>query len=262
MANTDVSQYNPDALSHVFELHAVTRAFGAARAVDDLSLQFHQGQTSVLIGSSGSGKSTVLRLLIGLEWPTSGTVLHQGQAVTRDNILSIRRQVGYVIQEGGLFPHLTVTGNLALLPRYLGWSKAAIDARIGELVELTHLYPELLPRFPAELSGGQRQRVALMRALMLDPPTLLLDEPLGALDPLVRYYLQEELKQIFSKLDKTVILVTHDMAEAAFFSDRLILMRAGKILQQGTIADFQHRPADAFVKEFLAAHRAVPGDTA
>jgi osmoprotectant transport system ATP-binding protein len=149
-----------------------------------------------------------------------------------------------------------------LLPRHLGWSVSRVRDRARELAALAHLHEDLLVRFPAELSGGQRQRVALMRALMLDPPTLLLDEPLGALDPLVRHGLQDELRDIFARLGKTVIMVTHDMAEAAFFSDRLILMRRGRIIQDGSLGDFQRAPADDFVREFLAAHRNLPGSDA
>ncbi len=245
-----------------FVLQGVTRAFGVVRAVDDVSLAFPRGRTSILIGSSGSGKSTVLRLLVGLEWPNAGQVFCDGEPLRRDTLLAVRRRVGYVIQEGGLFPHLTVLGNLSLLSRHLGWSKTRIRERTFELAELTHLHADLLPRFPAELSGGQRQRVALMRALMLDPPTLLLDEPLGALDPLVRHNLQDDLREIFERLGKTVIMVTHDMAEAAFFGTRLILMRRGQVLQDGSLEDFRNAPADDFVREFLAAHRNLPGGTA
>lgn len=245
-----------------FALQGVTCAFGAVRALDEVSVAFPRGQSSVLIGSSGSGKSTLLRLLIGMEWPVSGNVLCDGEPLRRDALLEVRRRVGYVIQEGGLFPHLTVLGNLALLPRHLGWNASRVLERTRELAALAHLHEDLLSRFPAELSGGQRQRVALIRALMLDPPTLLLDEPLGALDPLVRHELQDELREIFARLGKTVIMVTHDMAEAAFFSDRLILMRRGRIIQDGSLEDFQRAPADDFVREFLAAHRNLPGSSA
>jgi osmoprotectant transport system ATP-binding protein len=242
-----------------FALQDVTCAFDDVRALDEVSVAFPRGHTSVLIGSSGSGKSTLLRLLIGLEWPASGDLFCDGEPLQRGALPEVRRRVGYVIQEGGLFPHLTVLGNLALLPRHLGWKVSQVRERAHGLAALTHLHEDLLDRFPAELSGGQRQRVALMRALMLDPPTLLLDEPLGALDPLVRHGLQDELREIFARLGKTVIMVTHDMAEAAFFSDRLILMRRGRIVQDGSIEDFQRAPADAFVREFLAAHRNLPG---
>ncbi len=245
-----------------FSLHAVTRAYGAVRAVDALTLEFARGHTTVLIGSSGCGKSTVLRLLVGLEWPDAGEVRRDGVALHRERILQERRQVGYVIQEGGLFPHLTVLGNLGLLPRHLGWNRARIHERAIELAELAHLPADLLARFPAELSGGQRQRVALMRALMHDPPTLLLDEPFGALDPLVRHGLQDELRAIFRRLGKTVIMVTHDLAEAAFFSDRLVLMRHGRAVQDGSLDDFRRAPADDFVLAFLAAQRGLPEPSA
>jgi osmoprotectant transport system ATP-binding protein len=241
-----------------FALENVTRAWGDVRAVDGVTLDFARGVITVLIGSSGSGKSTLLRLLIGLEWPDSGEVRRDGEPLDRHRILQLRRGVGYVIQEGGLFPHLTVLGNLALLPRQIGWSRERIAARTRELAALTHLDEGLLDRFPAELSGGQRQRVALMRALMPDPETLLLDEPLGALDPLVRHELQDELREIFTNLGKTVILVTHDLAEAAFFSRRLILMRQGRVVQDGDLDAFRRAPADAFVTRFIAAHRDLP----
>lgn len=245
-----------------FSLVAVSRIFGAVRAVDDVSLEFARGQTTILIGTSGSGKSTLLRLLVGLEWPDAGEVRCEGEPLRRARVASVRRSVGYVIQEGGLFPHLTVLGNLALLPHHLGWNRARIHERVLELAELTHLHESQFARFPAELSGGQRQRVALMRALMLDPPTLLLDEPLGALDPLVRHGLQDELREIFRRLGKTAIMVTHDLAEAAFFSSRLVLMRRGRVIQDGSIEDFRRAPADDFVHEFLAAHRDLPdGET-
>jgi osmoprotectant transport system ATP-binding protein len=240
----------------------VTRAWGEVRAVDDVSLDFDRGRTTILIGTSGSGKSTVLRLLIALEWPDAGQVLLDGEPLQRAHVLEVRRRVGYVIQEGGLFPHLTVLGNVALLPHHLGWKRAWIRERALELAELTHLRESQFRRFPAELSGGQRQRVALMRALMLDPPTLLLDEPLGALDPLVRHGLQDELREIFRGLGKTVIMVTHDLAEAAFFSNRLVLMRRGRVIQDGGIEDFRRAPANDFVREFLAAHRGLPGAAA
>jgi osmoprotectant transport system ATP-binding protein len=242
----------------VFALQGVTRAFGEVRAVDDVSLGFERGRTAILIGSSGSGKSTVLRLLIGLEWPAAGEVRCDGVPLRRDTVLAVRRRVGYVIQEGGLFPHLSVLGNLALLPRHLDWDRRRVLERARVLAELTHLPETLLTRFPAELSGGQRQRVALMRALMLDPPTLLLDEPLGALDPLVRHDLQDDLRDIFERLGKTVIMVTHDLAEAAFFSRRLILMRHGRVMQDGSLDEFRRKPAADFVREFLAAHRNLP----
>jgi osmoprotectant transport system ATP-binding protein len=248
---------SPDS-DYAFSLVGATRAWGAMRALDDVTLEFPRGGITVLIGSSGSGKSTLLRLLIGLEWPDAGEVRCDGVPLQRDRVLEVRRRVGYVIQEGGLFPHLTVLGNLGLLPRHLGWNAVRVSDRAHELAALAHLREEILTRFPAELSGGQRQRVALMRALMLDPPTLLLDEPLGALDPLVRHGLQDELRDIFRRLGKTVIMVTHDLAEAAFFSNRLVLMRRGRVVQDGSLDDYRRAPADDFVREFLIAHRDLP----
>lgn len=241
-----------------FAMQHVSKRYGEVVALDDVSLDFGAGETTALIGSSGSGKSTVLRLLLGLELPDSGEVTVDGRPLHPAQVLPLRQRVGYVVQEGGLFPHLTVLGNLALLPRHLGWKAARISARVDELAALTHLPGDVLARYPAELSGGQRQRVALMRALMADPDALLLDEPLGALDPVVRYELQDELKQWFQSLGKTVIIVTHDLAEAAWFADRLILMRQGAVVQDGTLADLRDRPADGFVTRFVEARRDLP----
>jgi osmoprotectant transport system ATP-binding protein len=161
-----------------------------------------------------------------------------------------------VIQEGGLFPHLSVRDNVTVMARYLRRDAGWIETRLAELARLVQLPAALMPRFPAELSGGQRQRVSLMRALMLDPDLLLLDEPLGALDPMIRYQLQQELKDIFSELGKTVVLVTHDLAEAAFFSSTLVLMRDGRIVQTGSLEALARNPADPFVHTFLRAQRA------
>jgi osmoprotectant transport system ATP-binding protein len=162
-----------------------------------------------------------------------------------------------VIQDGGLFPHLRVIDNLGLLPRHLRWDRARILTRARELLEPMQLPVELLQRYPDELSGGQRQRVALMRALMIDPPALLMDEPLGALDPLVRFELQQRLQELFKVLRKTVILVTHDLAEAAFLAPRLIMMQSGQVVQSGTAADMLHRPVNDFVRRFVAAYRSA-----
>jgi osmoprotectant transport system ATP-binding protein len=241
-----------------FALERVSKRHGTVVALDNVSLGFTSGSTTALIGSSGAGKSTVLRLLLGLDWPDQGVVRTAGRPLQRADVLALRQRVGYVIQDGGLFPHLTVLGNLALLPRHLGWRHERIQARAQELAELTHLSEDVLLRYPAELSGGQRQRVALMRGLMMNPDALLLDEPLGALDPLMRHELQDELKRIFDQLGKTVIIVTHDLAEAAWFAERLVLMQEGKVLQDGQLDDFLNRPADAFVTRFVQAQRRLP----
>ncbi|HET6552896.1 MAG TPA: ATP-binding cassette domain-containing protein [Dyella sp.] len=253
-----------DAGAHAadFALKGVTRRYGTVTALDDVSLSFAAGSTTALIGGSGAGKSTVLRLLLGLDWPDQGEVRAWGQPLQRQHVLSLRQRVGYVIQEGGLFPHLTVLGNLALQPRYLRWNAQRIGERARELAELTRLPADTLQRYPLELSGGQRQRVALMRGLMLDPDALLLDEPLGALDPIVRHELQDELKQLFAQLRKTVIVVTHDLAEAVWFAERLVLMRDGRVVQQGSYDDLRHRPVDGFVETFVRSQRRLPDDGA
>ena len=239
----------------MFELHSVTKRYDGGPALDDVGLVLPAGQTTVLVGPSGCGKTTLLKLLVGLLTPDAGTVEFHGEALTRANVLLLRRRMGYVIQEGGLFPHLSARRNVTLMAEYLGWRPESVAARVDELAALVQLPAELLARYPAQLSGGQRQRVALMRALMLDPEALLLDEPLGALDPMIRYELQEELRDIFRRLRKTVVLVTHDMAEAAFFGDRIVLLRDGRIVQLGTVDDFTRRPADPFVTRFLRAQR-------
>ena len=163
--------------------------------------------------------------------------------------------MGYVIQEGGLFPHLTAQENVSLVARHIGWNRDRIRNRIGELCELTKFPVDALDRFPAQISGGQKQRVSLMRALMLDPDILLLDEPLGALDPLIRFELQTDLKEVFQILGKTVVMVTHDIGEAGFFEDTIILLRDGRIMQQGTLSDLVKKPADPFVTLFIKAQR-------
>jgi osmoprotectant transport system ATP-binding protein len=175
--------------------------------------------------------------------------------LTVERLPALRQRMGYVIQDGGLFPHLTARQNVELLARHLGRPRDRISARTDELAALTHFPTDGLDRFPAQLSGGQRQRVSLMRALALDPDLLLLDEPLGALDPLIRAGLQADLKQIFSSLQKTVVLVTHDLGEAGFLGDRLVLLRDGAIVQAGTLAELVRAPADPFVTRFINAQR-------
>jgi len=196
-------------------------------------------------------------LLLGLEWPDSGQILFDGEVLSRARRESVRHRIGYVIQDGGLFPHLNARQNLALLPRHLGWARPRIDARARALLELMQLPASVLDRYPGELSGGQRQRVAVMRALMTDPPALLLDEPLGALDPLVRFDLQEGLQQLFSTLKKTVILVTHDLAEAAYLAPRLLLLQDGRVIQDGTVEQLLTQPANDFVRRFVASFRVL-----
>jgi osmoprotectant transport system ATP-binding protein len=241
----------------VLELRAISKSFDRAPALASIDLVVPSGRTTVLIGPSGSGKSTLLRLMMGLIRADRGTVRFDAQEVTPATAPLLRRRMGYVIQSGGLFPHLTARGNIALMARYLGWDGARIAARVEALAALTRFPADGLDRYPAQLSGGQRQRVGLMRALMLDPDVLLLDEPLGALDPIIRRDLQTELKEIFAALGKTVVLVTHDIGEAGYFGDLIVLLQGGRIVQQGTLAELLERPADGFVERFITAQRSL-----
>ncbi|MEM7473690.1 MAG: ATP-binding cassette domain-containing protein [Planctomycetota bacterium] len=237
-------------------LENVSKSYGDNQVLAPLSLEIAEGQTMVLIGPSGCGKSTLLRVLIGLIPSDTGEVRFCGETMTNENALTMRHSMGYVLQDGGLFPHLTVEDNATIMARHLGkMSSDDIQKRLLELADLTKLPKQALNRFPNQISGGQRQRVAMMRALMLDPPLLLLDEPMGALDPLVRYELQEDLKQIFSELKKTVVLVTHDMGEAGFFGEDVLLMSGGRIVQRGTLSDFTNNPSEEFVSTFITAQR-------
>ena len=233
----------------------VSKRYSETVALAPLTFAFRPQATTVLIGPSGCGKSTVLRLLAGLVIPDTGRVIINDVELTDANFSGLRQQMGYVIQDGGLFPHLTARDNVTLLARYLRQGNVAMKQRLASLAELVRLPAAFLDRYPQQLSGGQRQRVALMRALMLDPPLLLLDEPLGALDPITRYALQGELKIIFSQLNKTVVLVTHDLHEAAYFADQIVLMRDGQVIQTGRTEDFQDRPIVPFVTEFVMAQR-------
>jgi osmoprotectant transport system ATP-binding protein len=244
-------------VSALVKLEDVSKRYGDAIALYPTNLSVQSAKTTVLIGPSGCGKSTLLRLIIHLIEPDFGSIELNGKPVTPDNINALRRRIGYVIQEGGLFPHLTARANVLLMARHIGKSQEETQNRLLELSELTRFSENLLSRYPLELSGGQRQRVSLMRALMLSPELLLLDEPLGALDPLVRAALQKDLKEIFMRLGQTVLFVTHDLAEAIYFADQIVLMNEGRIVQQGTITDLRERPADPFVSEFINAQRGV-----
>ncbi len=241
----------------VIELDGVTKRYGDTKVLENVDLGFASGQTTVLIGPSGCGKSTLLRLVVGLVEADAGEVRFEGEILSPCNIQQLRRRMGYVIQEGGLFPHLTAAGNTTLMARRTGMTDAQIRERLHALAELTQLPTETLDRYPAELSGGQRQRVSLLRALMLDPDVLLMDEPLGALDPMIRAELQEQLREIFVQLDKTVVLVTHDLDEAAYFADRVVLLRAGRIEQQGRVTELLNEPKSEFVTAFVQAQRSV-----
>ncbi len=244
-------------MNAIVQLREVSKAFGAAAALHPCDLSFERGKTTVLIGPSGCGKSTLLRLIIGLLEPDGGTIQFNGALITFENIADLRRRIGYVIQDGGLFPHLTARQNVLLMATHLKRPAAEMNGRLKELCALTRFPQAALDRYPIELSGGQRQRISLMRALALSPELLLLDEPLGALDPLVRAALQKDLKEIFTRLQQTAILVTHDLAEAAYLGDAIVLMNEGRVVQIGTLEDLRTRPASAFVTEFISAQRGL-----
>jgi len=244
-------------MSALVKLEDVSKRYGDAIALYTTNLSVESGKTTVLIGPSGCGKSTLLRLIIRLIEPDSGSIEFNGEPITAENINVVRHRIGYVIQEGGLFPHLTARANVLLMARHIGNPQEETHNRLLELSELTRFSEKLLPRYPVELSGGQRQRISLMRALMLSPELLLLDEPLGALDPLVRASLQKDLKEIFTRLGQTVLFVTHDLAEAIYFADQIVLMNEGRIVQKGTITDLREKPADPFVREFMNAQRGI-----
>lgn len=239
------------------QLIGVGKSFGNSAGLHPTDLEFLPGLTTAVIGPSGCGKSTLLRLVIGLLEPDQGRILFEGTELNQSNAPQIRRRIGYVIQEGGLFPHLTARGNILLMARHLQRERSEMESRLEELCALSQLPRTALDRYPAELSGGQRQRVSLMRALMLSPDLLLLDEPLGALDPLVRSALQRDLKAIFARLHQSVVLVTHDLAEAAYLADEIVLMHEGRVVQRGRAAELRDQPANEFVSEFIHAQRSI-----
>lgn len=227
------------------------KKYGSKTILGPINTSFEEKKTHALLGSSGCGKTTLLKILLKLVPPTEGSVSIDFLPEYTDPHQNHFLKMGYVIQEGGLFPHLTAGQNIALMARQLNWSEDQIQTRAQELCRLVSISPELLSRYPQQLSGGQRQRIGIIRALMLDPPLLFLDEPLGALDPLVRNDLQSQLKEVFSELKKTVIFVTHDIFEAAKLGDSVRLLDQGKILQTGTYSDLAKTPSSSFVKEFI-----------
>ncbi len=240
----------------MIRFNAVTFAYdGDKTLLRDFTCHFPKGRCSVLIGPSGCGKSTLIRLITGLEKPSAGSVTFGDAVVSEATIGHIRRRLGYVIQEGGLFPNLTVAQNIRLAGRARGHEVDRGELR--RLAALTRLDEHLSDRYPRELSGGQRQRVSLMRALSSRPEVLLLDEPLGALDPMIRAEVQQTLKTLIDTLGVTVLMVTHDLAEAALFADEIFLMHEGAIVQRGTIRQLLHQPANGFVRRFVNSQRGV-----
>ena len=239
------------------ELSGIAKSFGDKPALKSIDLSLESGKSTALIGPSGCGKSTLLRIILGLIQPDAGNVSVDGEEVTPLTVERMRQQIGYVVQDGGLFPHLTAGENVTLMSRYLNRPADQISQRLTELCSLTHIEAPMLNRYPVELSGGQRQRIGLMRALALQPKLLLLDEPLGALDPIVRAGLQTDLKDIFDKMGQTVVFVTHDMGEAAYLAQHIVLLKDGEVVQQGSLQEFRDQPADPFVTQFLSAQRQI-----
>jgi len=236
----------------MIEFKAVSKHFGQSPAVEQISLQVPQGQLTVLIGTSGSGKSTTLKMINRLIEPDSGTILLAGEDIRTQPAEQLRRRIGYAIQSVGLFPHWTVEQNIAAVPVLLKWPAARIRDRVTELLDLLHLPANhFRQRYPQELSGGQQQRVGVARALAADPDVLLMDEPFGALDPVTRASLQQELARIQSLSGKTIILVTHDIDEALQLGQTIVLMDKGRIVQQGRPESFLLAPANDFVRDFV-----------
>lgn len=227
-------------------------------AVDNLDLVIETGMTVAMIGPSGCGKTTTMRMINRLETPTVGRVMVNGRDIAEMDQKQLRRSIGYVIQQVGLFPHMTIERNIATVPRLLGWDKAKTDRRIDELLDLVSLDPAVMRRrLPHELSGGQRQRVGFARALAADPAIMLMDEPFGAIDPITRVKLQDEFRQILKKVSKTVVIVTHDLDEAIKMGDKIAIMRDGRLLQYDTPEAILAAPASEFVENFLGSDRAI-----
>ncbi|MGB9358719.1 MAG: ABC transporter ATP-binding protein [Acidimicrobiia bacterium] len=244
----------------MIDLENLTKTFPGAQspAVDRLNLHVERGEIVVFVGPSGCGKTTTLKMINRLVEPTSGTIRIEGKSVEDVPVHELRRGIGYVIQQIGLFPHRTIRQNIGTVPGLLDWDKARINERVDELTELVALDPDMLDRYPAALSGGQRQRVGVARALAADPPVLLMDEPFGAVDPIVRAHLQDELLSLQQRLHKTIALVTHDIDEAIKLGDRVaILSEGGHLEQYGSPAEILREPANPFVADFLGTDRGI-----
>jgi osmoprotectant transport system ATP-binding protein len=227
-------------------------------AVDHLSLDIEEGETAVLVGPSGCGKTTTMKMLNRLEEPSSGKIFVDGQDVMSQDPVKLRRGIGYVIQTIGLMPHRTIAQNIATVPELLGWDDSRIKSRVGELAGLLELKTELLSRYPSELSGGQRQRVGVARALAADPPVMLMDEPFGAVDPIVRARLQDQFLDIQDRLKKTIVFVTHDIDEAIKMADRIAILNVGGVLEQyAPPREILRNPANDFVKQFIGSERGL-----
>jgi len=240
------------------ELREVTKRYGDTVAVDQLSFTAPAGRITVLIGPSGCGKTTSLRMVNRLIEPTAGEILIDGQNVLSEDATALRRRIGYVIQQVGLFPHRTIGENVATVPRLLGWPDARVRARVDELLQLIGFDPaRMRDRYPAQLSGGERQRVGVARAMAAEPPLMLMDEPFGAVDPIVRERLQNEFLELQRAQGITVIFVTHDIDEAIKLGDRVAIMRAGRLVQFAPPGELLARPADEFVARFVGSDRGL-----
>lgn len=247
----------------LIRLENVSKSYGAELAVKNLTLEVQRGEVLVLVGPSGCGKSTTLRLINRLIEPNSGKIFLNGEDVTRADPAVLRRKIGYVIQQVGLFPHRTIAENIATVPKLLGWDRAKIDARIDEMLELVSMEPDIYrDRYPKELSGGQAQRVGVARALAADPDVLLMDEPFGAIDPISRDRLQNEFLRLQQELKKTIVFVTHDIDEAIKMGNRIAILREGsEIAQLDTPEAILAHPADEFVESFLGSGAILKGLT-
>jgi len=233
-------------------------ANGGPAAVDDLSLDMNKGETVVLVGPSGCGKTTTMKMINRLIEPTGGSIEVDGTDVLAQDPVELRRNIGYVIQSIGLLPHRTIRENIATVPKLVGWDGGRIDKRIDELVEIFELDREFLKRYPSELSGGQRQRVGVARALAVDPPVMLMDEPFGAVDPIVRERLQDQFLKIQEELKKTIVFVTHDIDEAIKMADRIAILNTGGVIEQyATPEEILREPANNFVKQFVGVERGL-----
>jgi len=239
----------------MIKVEQLTKVFNGVKAVDNISFEVKEGENLVLLGTSGCGKTTTLKMLNRLIEATNGQVFINGKNIQQQHPEELRRGIGYVLQNNGLFPHYTVAENISVIPQLLKWDKARTAARVNELMEKLHLPVEYLDKYPNQLSGGQQQRVGLARALVANPPVLLMDEPFGALDNVTRSKIHAEFKALDELKRKTIIMVTHDVQEAFELGDRICLMDKGKIIQSGTPAQLLFSPVNDFVKDFLKHQR-------
>lgn len=239
----------------MIKVEHLVKTYGAIKAVNDISFEVDKGENMVLLGTSGSGKTTTLKMLNRLIEPNSGTIFIDGKNILEQPPQLLRRGIGYVLQNNGLFPHYTVAENIAIVPNLLKWDKTKTQKRIDELLEKLHLTKNYLNAYPTELSGGQQQRIGLARALVADPPLLLMDEPFGSLDNVTRSKIHDEFKALDELKRKTIIMVTHDVQEAFELADRIALMDKGKIVQIGTPAELLFNPVNDFVSGFLQDQR-------